>query len=450
MAKVKSTKVDLAQNDAVLTLKNAITSSQKVCVIGMGYIGLPTASLLAAKGFQVCGVDTNFAIIKLVNQKKNHICEKGLQKFVEIAIDTGNLEPSLYPTSADVFIVAVPTPFKAGKVPDLSYVEEAISNIVPYLQPGNLIVLESTSPVGTTEKVAKWIQEKRSDLTIPTYALRGDNGHPIPDGESRIYIAYCPERVLPGRIIEELEMNDRIVGGVDYPSAVKAKNFYTKFVKGEVLITDCRTAELCKLAENAYRDVNIAFANELSLVCDQLGLNVWEVCSLANRHPRVNILKPGPGVGGHCIAVDPWFIIDSAPEQTCLMQAARKVNDSMPNHVASRVIENVFRFNDPIIACLGLSYKADTNDLRESPSLEITTMLAARRKEKILVVEPNIEKLPDSLLEFNVELIDIKTALQNAHIILVLTDHSEFKDIDTSALRNKVIIDTRGMWQSKQ
>jgi UDP-N-acetyl-D-mannosaminuronic acid dehydrogenase len=330
-----------------------------------------------------------------------------------------------------VFIIAVPTPIKDEHVPDISYVEAATRAIAPYLEVGNLVILESTSPVGTTEQISNWLRELRPDLEAGS-----------------VYVAYCPERVLPGQILKELISNDRIVGGIDPASTTQATAFYHKFVKGEVLPTQARTAELAKLAENAFRDVNIAFANELSLICENLDIDIWELRELANRHPRVNILKPGPGVGGHCVAVDPWFIIHSAPEQARLLRTAREVNDSKPYQIVNRVKAAAAEFNQPVIACLGLAYKANIDDLRESPAMEIVRELATEAVGYVLPVEPHISSLPASLDSLgNIELVELAVALKKADILVLLVDHQAFKTIDREQLKGKTVIDTRGVWR---
>jgi len=401
----------------------------KVCVVGLGYIGLPTASILATKGYQVLGVDIAERTVEMINKGKIHIVEPDLDILVKSAVNSGNLRASLVPDKADVFIIAVPTPFKDSYKPDLSYVESATSAITPYLGEGNLVILESTSPVGTTDKVYLQILESRSEL------------------KGKIFIAHCPERVLPGQILKELVNNDRIIGGVDSRSAEEAKAFYETFVNGEIYTTNAKTAELTKLAENSFRDVNIAFANELSIICHELGINVWEVIKLANKHPRVNILQPGPGVGGHCIAVDPWFIVNAAPNHARLIRTARHVNDSKPAHIVERVKEKASRFKEPIIACLGLSFKADIDDLRESPAVEIVKMLANDNVGKLLVAEPHVKKLPDSLAKFaEIELTEFNDALHRADIVLLLVNHRAFKDVDRDLIKGKIVIDTRGMW----
>jgi UDP-N-acetyl-D-mannosaminuronic acid dehydrogenase len=404
---------------------------QQITVMGLGYIGLPTASMLATKGHKVLGVDINASTVTTINAGQIHIVEPDLDLLVRSAVNSGNFRAALTPESADTFILAVPTPFKRTesnpKAPDLCFVEEATRTILPFLQEGNLIILESTSPVGTTEFVHDIILEKRPEL-------RG-----------RIYLAHCPERVLPGHIIRELVDNDRIIGGIDKASSVKARELYKTFCNGNIFLTDCRTAELTKLVENSFRDVNIAFANELSMICEKLGVNVWETIALANRHPRVNILNPGPGVGGHCIAVDPWFIVSSAREEAKLIRTAREVNDSKPHWVLQRVIAKASRFKDPVIGCLGLAFKANIDDLRESPALEITRSLMRSRVGRIMACEPNVVNGFD---EFPLHGLD--EVLQAADILLVLVDHDEFREIDRELLKEKVVIDIKGIWRSDE
>ncbi|HEY3375063.1 MAG TPA: UDP-N-acetyl-D-mannosamine dehydrogenase [Candidatus Aquicultor sp.] len=402
---------------------------QNVCVVGLGYIGLPTASILATKGYKVLGVDVNENAVAMINDGKIHIVEPDLDILVKSAVHSGNLKASLTPERADVFILAVPTPFKEGHKPDLSYVESATNTIIPFLAEGNLVILESTSPVGTTDGIAAQIFVARPEL------------------QENLFVAHCPERVLPGQILKELVNNDRIIGGVDPISAEEAQGFYETFVSGQIFVTAAKTAELTKLTENSFRDVNIAFANELSIICHDLGVSVWEVIELANKHPRVNILQPGPGVGGHCIAVDPWFIVDSAPEKARLIRTARDVNDSKPYHVINRVKEKAGRIKEPVIACLGLAFKANIDDLRESPALEIVKHLAADNIGTILAVEPHIQKLPAKLERFtDVEFVGFTEALQRADIVLLLVDHKAFKNVDRDIIKDKIVIDTRGMW----
>ncbi|ERL03713.1 UDP-N-acetyl-D-mannosamine dehydrogenase [Mitsuokella sp. oral taxon 131] len=403
---------------------------KNVSVIGMGYIGLPTATLIANHGFKVFGMDKVERVVATINRGEIHIVEPGLAAYVKKAVTSGNLHADTKPHEADVFILAVPTPFKGDKEPDLSYVEAATREVAPYVKEGNLIVLESTSPVGTTEKVQNWLLEERADLV-----------------GKKLYFAHCPERVLPGKIVEELPHNDRIIGGVDKESTDKTIAFYGHFVTGALLATDARTAELSKLTENSFRDVNIAFANELSVICEKLGVDVWELIRLANRHPRVNILQPGPGVGGHCIAVDPWFIVDSAPKEARLIRVAREVNDSKPHIVLEKVYAAARKMDAPKIACLGLAFKPDIDDLRESPSLKIAEILADSNPGELLAVEPNIHELPAGLAnKMGVKLVSLDEAMQQANIVLLLVDHKEFKQMDRKLLEGKTVIDTRGIF----
>ncbi len=418
---------------------------KKACVLGLGYIGLPTASLLATKGFMVHGVDVNEKVVESINQGEIHFYEPDLDILVKSAVKSHSLVASSEPVSADVFIIAVPTPFGENHVPDISHVESAVQAMAPHLEPGNLVILESTSPVGMTEKIAEWLQELRPDLVIP-YGDEIENT--AIDYKRRVFLAHCPERVLPGQILRELIDNDRIVGGIDKSSAAKARAFYEIFVKGEIIQTSARTAELCKLAENAFRDVNIAFANEISLICDRVDVNVWELVELTNRHPRVNILQPGPGVGGHCIAVDPWFIAHAAPEESKLIRTARSVNDSKPHQVVAKIEQAATKFKRPVIACFGLAFKADIDDLRESPAVEIARLLAKKQVGKIVAVEPNIDKLPSSLTKLGIELADLQSSLREADILVLLVNHKQFNHVDREMLKRKVIIDTRGAWRS--
>ncbi|QFS40572.1 UDP-N-acetyl-D-mannosamine dehydrogenase [Burkholderia cepacia] len=405
-----------------------------ISVIGLGYIGLPTAAAFASRRKTVVGVDVNRTAVDTINRGGVHIVEPDLDMLVRAAVTQGHLRATQDVEPADAFLIAVPTPFSDGHKPDLSYVEAASRAIAPVLKPGDLVVLESTSPIGTTEKIAAWLAEMRSDLTFPQQA--GE--------QSDIRIAHCPERVLPGQVIRELVENDRVIGGMTRRCSEAAAELYRVFVRGECVLTDARTAEMCKLTENAYRDVNIAFANELSVICDHLDINVWELIRLANRHPRVDILQPGPGVGGHCIAVDPWFIVDSAPEHARLIRTARTVNDDKPHHVLDRIEHVARRFREPVIACLGLAFKADIDDLRESPAVEIVHALAERAIGDVIAVEPNIDVLPASL-EGRAALANVAHALQRADIVVILVDHRQFKQIDPLWLQAKVVIDTRGV-----
>jgi UDP-N-acetyl-D-mannosaminuronic acid dehydrogenase len=420
---------------------------EKVCVVGLGYIGLPTASLLATKGFKVHGVDVNERIVDSIKRGEIHIYEPDLDILVKSAVHSGNLAVGIEPEPADVFVVAVPTPLNEDLSPDISYVEMAAQEIAPYLKPGNLVILESTSPVGTTEKLANWLHDKRPDLPIPIDNTDGQ-ANMKKNGSAQIFVAHCPERVLPGQILKELVDNDRIIGGIDRESAEQARSFYEMFSNGNIILTNSRTAELCKLTENAYRDVNIAFANELSRVSDKLDINVWELIEIANRHPRVSILRPGPGVGGHCIAVDPWFIVHSAPEETRLLRAAREVNNGKPDYVVDKVTNKASRFKEPVIACLGLSFKENIDDLRESPAVEIVKQLAGKQIGKLMIVEPHINKLPDELNEYeNTELADLKHAFTQADVVVLLANHRAFNHVDRDLLKEKVVIDTRGSWR---
>lgn len=408
-----------------------------VSVVGLGYIGLPTAAILASRGVQVIGLDVNPKVVNALNAGKITIIEPDLDGLVHSAVMSRKLRATLTPEPADAFVIAVPTPLGEGKEPDLSYIRAAGAAIAPVLRPGNLVILESTSPVGTTEKLAGWLAEARPDLSFP--ATRGD--------DADVQLAYCPERVLPGQIVRELVENDRIVGGLSRRGGDMAASLYEVFVKGECLRTDARTAELCKLVENSYRDVNIAFANELSLVCEQHGIDVWSLISLANRHPRVKILQPGPGVGGHCIAIDPWFIVHSAPEVSRLIRTAREVNDHKPHHVVEQITEAAQRVGAKTIACFGLAFKADIDDLRESPALEIVTELMNRDIARLLVVEPHIEELPPILRgRPNVELVDAEKAIAEADVLVLLVNHKPFSTLPSDAFAGRTVIDTRGTW----
>jgi UDP-N-acetyl-D-mannosaminuronic acid dehydrogenase len=416
---------------------------QTVCVLGLGYIGLPTAAILASRGKSVIGVDVQPAVIDAINRGEIHIVEPDLDAVVRVAVADGLIKAYLEPAPADVFMIAVPTPFKDDHQPDLRYVEVASRSIAKHLRPGNLVILESTSPVGTTLQMAKWLAEERPDLNFPHVA--GD--------DADICIAYCPERVLPGHVLRELVSNDRIIGGITRRCADAAIAVYSIFVEGECIVTNAATAEMCKLTENSFRDVNIAFANELSLICDEQNINVWELIRLANRHPRVNILQPGPGVGGHCIAVDPWFIVSSAPNTAHMIRTAREVNDSKPHWVVDKVrgaIDMIRQSSGTAtvnVALLGLSFKPDIDDLRESPSMQIASDLTSLSDVVMMYVEPNIQKLPPSLDGKGI-LVSLSQAMLSASLIVLLVDHKEFKAIDKSQLSGKQIIDTRGIWDA--
>ncbi len=412
-----------------------------VSVIGLGYIGLPTAAILASRGVDVIGVDVNQNAVDIINQGKIHIVEPELDILVREAVEKDQLKAVIKPEKVDVFMVAVPTPFKGNYKPDLSYIKSAAKAIAPVLEKGNLVILESTSPVGTTEKMMEWMKAERPDLSFPEF---GSN-----DSQYDIAIAHCPERVLPGHVIRELVENDRIIGGVTIQCAERARDLYKIFVEADCLITDCRTAELSKLVENSFRDVNIAFANELSLICDKLDINVWEMIKLANRHPRVNILQPGPGVGGHCIAVDPWFIVDSAPDEAKLIRTARLVNDMKPNFVLDKIdhaVNSIGRKKSELtIACLGLAFKPDIDDLRESPALNIAKQISLMKFNEVLLVEPNISKAPKEF-KAGTKITLIDEALKVADIVVLLVDHIQFKTMDLNLLSGKQIVDTRGIW----
>lgn len=417
---------------------------ETISVIGLGYIGLPTAAVLASRKKRVIGVDINQKAVDTINKGEIHIIEPDLDIVVRAVVSEGYLRATTSAEPADAFLIAVPTPFKGDHEPDLSYIEAAARTIAPVLKAGNLVILESTSPVGATEQMAAWLANARPDLTFPQ--THGE--------EADIHIAYCPERVLPGHVLRELVQNDRVIGGLTAKSSELAVKLYKLFVQGETIITNARTAEMCKLTENSFRDVNIAFANELSIICDKLDINVWELIRLANRHPRVNILQPGPGVGGHCIAVDPWFIVSKTPEQARLIRTAREVNDSKPEWVINKVKLAVAEFlqahpqktaRDVTIACFGLAFKADIDDLRESPALAITQQIASTHPGPVLAVEPNIEELPDKLVD-KLYLASIASAMAEANVIVLLVDHKEFKELATEVLHSHRVVDTRGVW----
>ncbi len=413
---------------------------KKVSIIGLGYIGLPTAAILASSGVKVVGVDINKDAVNIINAGNVHIVEPELDVLVRNAVKTGMLKATTTVEESDVFLIAVPTPFMDGHKPDLSYVKAAVESIAPVLKKNNLIILESTCPVGTTGNISRWMSALRDDLSFPK------SSDDFPD----VNIAYCPERVLPGRILYELVNNDRVIGGLTSECSNRAEIFYKTFITGQCLLTDSRTAEMCKLTENSFRDVNIAFANELSLICDEQQINVWELIKLANHHVRVNILNPGPGVGGHCIAVDPWFIVDSAPKLSRLIRTAREVNDSKPDMVINKVMTAITELPTETIACLGLSFKADIDDLRESPAVEIVLKLATKGIKQIFVVEPHIKSLPAKLAKFsNVTLVKLDCALSSSELLLILVDHKEFLNIQDEQLAYKKIIDTRGILRGR-
>lgn len=411
-----------------------------VAVIGLGYIGLPTSAAIAMQGIQVVGVDVNPATVDAVNEGRIPIVEPELDVAVAGAHAKGLLRASLEVPEADAFLIAVPTPFGEDKNPDLSYVRAAAEAIAPRLTGGEVVILESTSPPGTTRKVSEWIGAVRPDLKMPHEAAEN------PD----VHVAHCPERVLPGRIMIELVTNDRVIGGLTVSCAKKAAEVYALFCRGELLYSDAESAEMAKLVENSYRDVNIAFANELASVADHMGLDVWEIIRLANRHPRVNVLQPGPGVGGHCIAVDPWFIVAGAPDQARMIRLAREINDARPEQVIAAAVDLAATDSSPI-ACLGLSFKADIDDLRESPAVEVVEGLAgALPARRIMVVEPHVENLPESLADLsNVERVSLSEAFREAHTMVLLVDHQEFRRLGVADLRSKKLLDTRGIWSTR-
>jgi UDP-N-acetyl-D-mannosaminuronic acid dehydrogenase len=410
-----------------------------VCVVGLGYIGLPTAALVASRGLSVVGVDVNADIVATVANGGIHIAEADLDGLVQKGVMSGRLTARTEPTNADVFLIAVPTPLSGNKKPVIEHVFSAARLIAPHLKPDNIVIIESTCPVGTTEQVCALLAEMRADLRFP-----GDDDADVP---ADVNVAYCPERVLPGRILIELVQNDRCIGGISMGCAAQARRFYQLFVRGDCIETSARTAELVKLTENAFRDANIAFANELSMICDRLDLNVWEVIEIANRHPRVNILKPGPGVGGHCIAVDPWFIVDAAPEEARMIRTAREVNDGKANYVFEQARRLVEAYPDRPIACLGLAFKANVDDLRESPALMIAERLAERYGDRVGVVEPHITSLPDQLVHHGARTLELENALENGSILILLVDHDQFRYVDTLKRNEAPYYDTRGIWR---
>ena len=410
----------------------------QVCVVGLGYIGLPTAAIIARAGCPVLGLDVTQSVVDTINRGEIHIEEVDLDGLVHGVVQRGLLRASTQIEPADVFVIAVPTPFaKDGHhTPDISYVLAAATEVAGVIKPGDTVILESTCPVGTTEQMRDLMAGLRPDLKFPGQTRE------TPD----VSIAYCPERVLPGRILEELANNDRSIGGITPRCARKALAFYKRFVRGTCVTTDARSAEMTKLVENAYRDVNIAFANELSMVADRMGLDVWEVISLANRHPRVNILQPGPGVGGHCIAVDPWFIVHGAPQDTALIRTARQTNDGKMHHVIARATALVEAHPGAKIACLGLAFKANIDDFRESPARFVAASLARKFGSRVHVVEPYAAQLPAEFNDTGACLIDIDTALETCDLLIVLVDHDVFRVVPLAERSSKVVYDTRGIW----
>ena len=410
----------------------------RICVIGLGYIGLPTAAMLASRNHDVVGYDVNAKVIAAVNAGQSHFYEPDLDMLLSAAVNTGKLRASTAPEPADYFIIAVPTPVRPGGAPDMSYVEKAARSIAPVLSKGATVILESTSPVGSTEMVAEVLAAERPDLTFPEYKKDG--------AAADVAVCHCPERILPGQMVRELVSNDRVIGGLTETCGRKALALYADFVTGNCYLTDSRAAELVKLSENAFRDVNIAFANELSMICDRLGVDIWQVRELANKHPRVQILEPGAGVGGHCIAVDPWFIVNSAPEEARLIRTARTVNDDKPHRLIAAIKAHADRFKAPTIACYGVTYKPDVDDIRESPALEIVEALAKDPSLTLLVSEPTLKALPASLAgHSNVRLMSPGTAHVEADIVAFLVGHREFKAIDPEVFLNKIVVDPIGL-----
>ncbi|TMP79123.1 UDP-N-acetyl-D-mannosamine dehydrogenase [Pseudoalteromonas sp. S983] len=419
-------------------------SFNTISVVGLGYIGLPTAAMFASRKKSVIGVDVNQHAVDTINRGEIHIVEPDLDMIVHAAVTEGYLKAATSPEPADAFLIAVPTPFKNNDStipePDLSYIKKASEAIAPVLKKGDLVILESTSPVGATEQMAEWLAAARPDLSFPRAV-----------GESAdVNIAHCPERVLPGHVVRELVENDRVIGGMTAKCSARAVELYKTFVQGECVITNARTAEMAKLTENSCRDVQIAFANELSIICDKLDIDVWELISLANRHPRINILQPGPGVGGHCIAVDPWFIVSKTPNEAQIIHTARKVNDAKPQWVINKVklaIADFLQANptktakDVTIACYGLAFKPDIDDLRESPALNITKQIAELHSGIVIAVEPNINELPSKINTFRLS--TFETAINTADVHLLLVDHKEFKK---NSVNNGYLIDTKGIW----
>jgi UDP-N-acetyl-D-mannosaminuronic acid dehydrogenase len=399
---------------------------RKIIFTGLGYIGLPTATIVAGKGLEVLGVDINERVVDTINKGNIHIVEPGLEVLVRKVVQNGNLRASTKPEAGDVFLIVVPTPFKGNHEPDITYVEAATRAVLPFLKEENLFIIESTSPIGTTEKMQQLIYTERPEL------------------KDKIYIAYCPERVLPGNLLYELEYNDRVIGGIDDASTAKAMEFYTLFVKGQLHKTNARTAEMCKLTENSSRDVQIAFANELSLICDKAGINVWELIELANKHPRVNILQPGCGVGGHCIAVDPYFLTSDFPVESQLIAKSRELNNYKSFWCAEKIKNAMLEYEmkyavKPVIAIMGLAFKPNIDDLRESPAKYITQKVMQSEPENLLIVEPNIK-------EHSVfKLTNYKEAYERADIVVFLVAHKEFKTLEWRS--DKVILDFCGIFK---
>ena len=419
-------------------------SFNTISVIGLGYIGLPTAAAFASRGKNVVGVDINAQAVETINRGEIHIVEPDLDAVVKQAVQAGCLRAVTQPVAADAFLIAVPTPFKGEHQPDMAYVQAAALSLAPVLKKGDLVILESTSPVGATEQMAQWLAEARPDLAFPQQQAENPEVH----------IAYCPERVLPGQVMVELIKNDRVIGGMTPACSARASELYRIFLEGECVVTNARTAEMCKLTENSFRDVNIAFANELSLICAQQGINVWELIALANRHPRVNILQPGPGVGGHCIAVDPWFIVAQNPDLARLIRTAREVNDAKPHWVLNQVkaavadclTETGKRADELTIACFGLAFKPNIDDLRESPAMEVAHLIADWHSGATWVVEPNVKQIPTKLAS-EATLVSSEQALQQADVLVMLGDHRAFRAVPGEQVAQRWVVDTKGVWR---
>lgn len=409
----------------------------RVSVVGLGYIGLPTAAFIASKGIAVVGIDVNQDAVESINAGRVPFSEPGFDELLSRVVKEGTLTAQTEQVDADAYIVCVPTPFRGDHSVDTKYIRAASEALAPHLKSGTLVVLESTSAPGTTEDMAKHLVELRPDLSLND------------EDDNVIFVAHCPERVLPGKIMEEMENNDRVIGGLTPKGAELARELYSTFCTAELLVTNATTAEMSKLTENSFRDVNIAFANELSVICDRLGIDVWELIELANHHPRVNVLQPGPGVGGHCIAVDPWFIVSAAPDEAKLIKTAREVNDGKPEWVMRQVLGAIEGKEKPVVTALGITFKNDIDDLRESPSLEIVKRLGVDNPQlDIRVVEPNVKKLPPVLSNLsNIKKQETVEAIAAADVVLLLVNHKEFVALDQSVLQGKQVIDTKGIWR---
>jgi UDP-N-acetyl-D-mannosaminuronic acid dehydrogenase len=408
----------------------------KVAVLGLGYIGLPTAAIIASGGAEVLGVDVKEHVLRGISSGSIHIYEPDLDGLVQKVVTNGSLRVAAEPKPSNVFIIAVPTPIDDHKRPVLTSVFSAARSIAPVLERGNLVIIESTSPVGTTEAVCALLSDLRPDLTFPRQA----------SAAADVNVAYCPERVLPGRILSEIVQNDRCIGGVSKACSLRAQQFYKSFVRGACIMTTARTAELVKLTENAFRDVNIAFANELSMICDRLDISVWDVINLANRHPRVTILRPGPGVGGHCISVDPWFIVHSTPDLANLVRTARTTNDGMVSYTIAAATALIEAHPCADVACLGLSFKANVDDLRGSPASQVAKALAESYGRRIKIIEPYIRELPSEIARTGAGFVSLKDALASCGVAIVLVDHEEFRSVPLGDRRHLAVLDTRGIW----